>query len=367
MPISFRAIRVMKIKALKYLLVFIVPVLFILGIRAGGLMTFGAVIFAFGVIPLLELLFKPQPKNVEQAELEIRKNDRLYDAMLYAVVPAVYISVMAYLFALREQSWQPYEIAGLTLSLSMVLGGLGINVAHELGHRNSTFEKTLGKLLLLPSGYMHFFIEHNYGHHKNVSTYEDPASSRRNESLYHFWIRSTVYSYVSAWKIQLKQLERSNTPFWNTKNEMLIFQIAQVVWWGAIAVIFGWKITLIYTAAAIGGFLLLETVNYIEHYGLARKKLSELRYERVQPVHSWNSDHVVGRLMLFELSRHSDHHYQPAKKYQLLEHHAESPQMPTGYPGMMLLSSVPPLWFAVMNKRLPETEEHAHVSAANAA
>ncbi|MCA1752330.1 MAG: alkane 1-monooxygenase [Flavobacteriales bacterium] len=328
-------------------------------------MTFGAVIFAFGVIPLLELLFKPDPKNIESAELEMRKDDRAYDFMLYMVLPAVYLSVAAYLFALEGQNWQTYEIVGLTLSLSMVLGGLGINVAHELGHRNSRFEKTLGKLLLLPSGYMHFFIEHNYGHHKNVSTHEDPASSRRNETLYHFWIRSAVYGYISAWHIQKKQLERSGKSFWSLKNEMLIFQIIQLAWWAGILFVFGWKVTLVYTIAAIGGFLLLETVNYIEHYGLARKKLSELRYERVRPAHSWNSNHVVGRLMLFELSRHSDHHFQPAKKYQLLEHHPESPQMPTGYPGMMLLSAVPPLWFAVMNKRLPDT--HASVNPAQAA
>lgn len=357
----------MTIKALKYLLVFVVPALFILGVHLGGWMTFGAVIFAFGVIPLLELLFKPDPKNIESAEAEMRKNDQVYDFMLYLVLPVVYLSVAVYLFALSGQMWELYEIIGLTLSLSMVLGGLGINVAHELGHRNSRFEQTLGKLLLLPSAYMHFFIEHNYGHHKNVSTYEDPASSRRNETLYHFWIRSAVYSYISAWKIQLKQLKRSGASFWCAKNEMLIFQIIQLIWWSSIAVVFGWKIVLAYTVAAIGGFLLLETVNYIEHYGLARKKLSALRYERVQPVHSWNSNHVVGRLMLFELSRHSDHHFQPAKKYQLLEHHSESPQMPTGYPGMMLLSALPPLWFKVMNKRLPNLEESPRSSAAVAA
>jgi alkane 1-monooxygenase len=133
---------------------------------------------------------------------------------------------------------------------------------------------------------------------------------------------------------------------------MIRFQLIQILFWVAIGFAFGWFALLLYTGAAIVGFLMLETVNYIEHYGLARKKVSDNRYERVEPIHSWNSNHIVGRVMLFELSRHSDHHYKPAKKYQVLEHHDHSPQMPTGYPGMMLLSAFPPAWFYVMNNRI---------------
>lgn len=347
----------MNIKALKYLLVFSVPAFFVIGVYAGGILTWSAVIFAFGIVPLAELLFAPDPENAGAAEIEMRRRDRIYDVMLWAVLPVVYACAVLYMTALRDFSYSTIEIAGLTASLAVVLGGLGINVAHELGHRPSKAEQTMGKLLLLPSGYMHFFTEHNFGHHKNVGTHDDPATSRKNESLYAFWLRSVTSSYRSAWRIQKNMLKRARRPFWSLSNDMLIFSFAQASWWILIFAVFGVKIGLAYTLAAIGGFLLLETVNYIEHYGLSRKKESENRYERVKPVHSWNSDHVVGRLMLFELSRHSDHHYQPAKKYQLLDHHPESPQMPTGYPGMMLLSALPPLWFAVMNPRIPgETE-----------
>ncbi len=349
-------------KAIKYLLVFIIPALLLVGVELGGWMSYGALIFAFGVIPVAELLFKSDQRNIEAAEREIRKDDRLYDFLLYLVPAAVYGSVALYLFALDSRTYSVFEIAGLTTSLAVVLGGLGINVAHELGHRHTKFERFLGKALLLPSAYMHFYVEHNFGHHKNVSTHEDPASARYNETLYHFWLRSVVYSYISAWKIEAERMQRAGKPFWSVHNEMLRFQVIQIVFWTVIFILFGWKITLAYTVAAVGGFLLLETVNYIEHYGLERQKLSAHRYERVRPVHSWNSDHVVGRLMLFELSRHSDHHFQPAKKYQLLDHHEDSPQMPTGYPGMMLLSAVPPLWFAVMNKRIPN-KDFGQVSA----
>lgn len=339
-------------KSLKYALPFILPLLFIAGIAYGGWLNFGVAIFAFGFIPLMELLVKPNAENLDAAELEMRREDRSYDYLLYLIVPMVYGCIAWYFYNLAFRNPSNIEIAGTTVSLGIILGGIGINVAHELGHRNIRFEQTLAKLLLLPCAYLHFFIEHNRGHHKNVSTPEDPASSRMNETLYHFWIRSLVYSYISAWKIENKDLKRRMKPVWSFKNQMLRFQGYQVVFWGVLLLLFGWKNILLYTGAAIIGFLLLETVNYIEHYGLQREKISEFRYEKVNPIHSWNSNHVVGRIMLFELSRHSDHHFQPQKKYQILEHHDQSNQMPTGYPGMMLLSMFPPIWFSVMNPKI---------------
>lgn len=339
-------------KSLKYALPFILPLLFVSGILVGGWLTFAPLIFAFGIIPLLELLISPNPENLESAEVEMHRKDRSYDFLLYLVVPLIYGSIILYFFYLARANPSVLELVGTTVSLGLILGGIGINVAHELGHRNTYFEQTLAKLLLLPCGYMHFFIEHNRGHHKNVSTPEDPASARFGESLYHFWLRSTWYSYRSAWSLENKRIQRNKGRALSLKNEMFRFQIYQIACWAALITIFGWRNTLLYTAAAVIGFLLLETVNYIEHYGLYRKKISDYRYERVRPVHSWNSDHVVGRMMLFELSRHSDHHFQPQKKYQVLEHHEQSPQMPTGYPGMMLISLIPPLWFALMNPKV---------------
>lgn len=344
----------MHARTLKYGMVYILPALFLLGTWQGGIWTFAPLIFAFGIIPLLEMLFKPNAVNIEAAESEIRLADRSYDLMLYLIVPVLYIMILLYLVTLLGGEMMPYEILGLTLSLGVLLGGMGINVAHELGHRNTKFEQTLSKALLLPSAYMHFFVEHNRGHHKNVSTHEDPASARYNESLYHFWLRSVVYSFISAWNIEKKRLQRLGISPWSLKNEVIQFQLIQLTFWLLIGWGFGWIILATYTGAAIIGFLMLETVNYIEHYGLQRNKVSDFRYEKVQPLHSWNSNHVLGRLMLFELSRHSDHHFEPAKKYQILNHHDHSPQMPTGYPGMMLLSILPPIWFAIMNPKIKE-------------
>jgi alkane 1-monooxygenase len=212
----------------------------------------------------------------------------------------------------------------------------------------------MAKFLLLSSLYMHFFTEHNKGHHKRVAIPEDPSSARYNEPVYTFYIRTVVFSYLSAWHIANDEMRKKNLPVFHWKNEMIQFHLVEALFIGLLIALFGITITGYFILAAVIGFLLLETVNYIEHYGLQRKKTGEGRYERAMPEHSWNSDHTLGRLMLFELSRHSDHHYLASRKYQLLRHHDEAPQMPTGYPGMMLLSLIPPAWFYVMNKKIKQ-------------
>ncbi len=249
---------------------------------------------------------------------------------------------------------QPVDLltrVGRITAMGMLCGVMGINVAHELGHRKRKYEQQMSKLLLLTSLYMHFFIEHNRGHHKHVSTAEDPSSARLGESLYAFWIRSVVLSYLSAWKLEAGRLRKKGQRTFSIHNEMLQFQVIQLTFLLVVGYVYGWAVMLYYVLAAIMGFLLLETVNYIEHYGLSRNK-TDRGYERVMPAHSWNSDHLVGRIMLFELSRHSDHHYIASRKYQVLRHMNDSPQMPTGYPGMMLMATVPPLWFYVMDSRI---------------
>ena len=240
--------------------------------------------------------------------------------------------------------------------MGVLCGLLGINAAHELGHRVKPFEQFLAKALLLTSLYMHFIIEHNRGHHKNVSTDNDPASSRYGETIYKFWFRSIIFSFISAWKIEAKELRKKGIPLFSMKNEMIQFLLIQLAMLLLIYFIFGYMVVFYFTGAALFGIFLLETVNYIEHYGLRRKKTGENVYERVMPIHSWNSNHPLGRIMLFELSRHSDHHYMASRKYQVLRNFDTSPQLPTGYPGMMLLALLPPLWFKVMHKKIEQVQ-----------
>ncbi len=292
--------------------------------------------------------------NLSDENAKEKAKNRIFDWMLYLNVPIVYGFLLYTLWDVSNNAYTTYEIIGMVLSIGIVLGVNGINVGHELGHRQQTSERYLGKLLLLPSFYMHFYIEHNFGHHANAATHEDPATAKYNQSLYSFWFTSIFGQYISAWKLQRQLLSRSKLSFLSPKNDMFWYLIIQSIY--LLAVYFFFGTSGIYFALAAGaiGFLLLETVNYIEHYGLMRKKLPSGRYERVRESHSWNSNHIVGRIVLYELTRHSDHHYKSSKKYQLLDCHDSSPQMPYGYPTSMVLSFVPPLWFRIMNPRIPE-------------
>ena len=225
----------------------------------------------------------------------------------------------------------------------------GINVGHELGHRKSIIARTCSKLLYLPCQYMHFYIEHNFGHHINVATPEDPATARYKQTLYSFWITSVVRTYVSAWEIQLKLLKVSKRNFFSIKNDMVFYTFFQITFLAFVYYNFGLYLTLLSILMSIISFLFLETINYVEHYGLLRKKEPSGRYERVKPHHSWNSNHTIGRIVLYELTRHSDHHFKSSKKYQVLESLEDCPHLPYGYPTSILLSLIPPIWFTIMN------------------
>ena len=346
----------MTIRAFKYASPFIVYIGAFNSFSVTGWQVWLPLVYAWIIIPLTELLLKPDPGNMNAAEEELAKADKTYDALLYLVVVLQYLALYKFLYAMSHDAMTWMDIAGRVWVMGLLCGTFGINAGHELGHRANVFEQTLAKLLLLTSLYMHFYIEHNKGHHKRVATPADPSSARYGEWVYTFYFRSIVFSYFSAWNIADKEVRKKGRSVISIYNEMIQFTTIQIAFIAIIFFAFGWLTTLYFLVAAGIGILLLETVNYIEHYGLQRKLLDDNKYERAMPAHSWNSDHIIGRLMLFELSRHSDHHYLASRKYQVLRHHDDSPQMPTGYPGMMLLSLVPPAWFFVMNRRIKKLQ-----------
>jgi alkane 1-monooxygenase len=341
----------MKLRWLKFSLAYITPFIVLVSLYSGNYGSYSAVIVLFVIIPFLELFANGSTNNLDKIEEEIAKEDKLYDWLLYGLVPLQYVILIYFLVQMSDNSLPLYFKIGATTAFGIACGILGINAAHELGHRTTWFEQLMSKMLLLTTLYMHFFIEHNRGHHKNVSTDADPASSRLGETVYAFYFRTIWGSWMSAWHLEAEKLKRNNLSFWSTKNEMLRFQVIQLILLISIGLIFGGTTLLFFIFGSLIGILLLETVNYIEHYGLRRKKNGE-KYERTLPIHSWNSNHPLGRLILLELSRHSDHHYLASRKYQILRHFDESPQMPTGYPGMLLLSLCPPLWFKLMHRRI---------------
>jgi alkane 1-monooxygenase len=340
------------IKSFKYLTPFVLYVLTLSAFNGNGLICWLPLLYTFFLIPFVELFIKSDPSNLDEVEEALAKKNKSYDIILYAAVIMQYYSLWVFFNCLKQDSLSTIDTAGRVMSMGLLCGTFGINVAHELGHRVNKIEQTLAKLLLLTSLYMHFFIEHNKGHHKHVATPHDPSTAKYNQSVYAFWPQTLIGTYLSAWKIANDEVGKKGKRWYSLQNEMLLFQIIQLLFVFAIYYFFGAISALLFIVAAFMGGLLLETVNYIEHYGLSRNTTSEEQYERVQPHHSWNSNHIIGRLMLFELSRHSDHHYLASRKYQILRSFDNAPQMPTGYPGMILLSLFPPLWFKIMHQQI---------------
>ncbi|HZU48208.1 MAG TPA: alkane 1-monooxygenase [Mycobacterium sp.] len=321
-------------------------------------------ILLFIVLPALDLRFGPDGQNPPDEVMERLENDRYYRYCTYIYIPFQYASVVvgAYLFTASDLSWLGFEGSlswpakiGLALSVG-TLGGVGINTAHEMGHKKESLERWLAKITLAQSCYGHFYIEHNRGHHVRVATPEDPASSRFGEAFWEFLPRSVFGSLRSAWRLEAQRLRRLGVSPWNAKeylsNDVLNAWLMSVVLWGVLIAVFGPALIPFVIIQAVFGFSLLESVNYLEHYGLLRQKTANGRYERCAPKHSWNSDHIVTNLFLYHLQRHSDHHANPTRRYQTLRSFADAPSLPSGYASMIALTYFPPLWRKVMDHRV---------------
>jgi alkane 1-monooxygenase len=339
-------------RAVRYLPAYLIPMTVVLGATLGGLWSWTTSLFVFVFIPVLELLAGRDTANLAAEDEELIKRQPLFSWILWSYVP---IQVGLTLYVLRLLSTRdlaPYEQLGLVLSLGVSNGGVGITVAHELVHRASKLEQWLGRILLMTTWYMHFAIEHVRGHHVHVATPQDPASAPLHTSVYRFWLRTVPAQWLSAWQLESKRLIKRGRPVLSFHNEMLWFLVLQIAFTASLGWWLGPVAVLGFLTSCVVAFSLLEVVNYLEHYGLERQVDSNGKIERVSPEHSWNSDHVVSRMFLFELSRHSDHHATASRKYQVLRSFEESPNLPTGYPGMVLLALVPPVWFWVMNPRV---------------
>ena len=342
--------------ATRYLSAYMIPGIALMGLIYGGIVSWLTVIVVFIVIPAAELIVGRDPRNLDAVAEAKAKNSLVYSMILWFFVPVPYLLCLYFGYRFLDGAYQPHEVFGNMLSIALCNGGIGITIAHELVHRKSTLEQYLGRILLLSVFYMHFAIEHVRGHHALVATDDDPASARRGQSYYQFWARSVWGQWTSAWDLESKRLRKLGRPVVHLQNEMIQFTTLQTLYLGLLAWLFGWEYALLALVMGILAFSLLEGVNYIEHYGLERVMLENGRYEKVSNHHSWNSDHIISRMLLFELTRHSDHHAAASRHYQILRSLDESPQLPTGYPGMILLAMAPPLWFRVMDPIIDEFE-----------
>ncbi len=319
-------------------------------------------ILVYVIIPLADVFFGPDGNNPPDEIMEYLENSRYYRYLTYLYLPCQYASLIfaCYLVTASDLTWLGFP-EGTTLHLANVIGlfwtigiigGLGINTAHELGHKKVNLERWLSRIALMQTGYGHFYIEHNRGHHVRVATPEDPASSRIGESFWAFWPRTVAGSFTSSWQLEKTRLRRLGSGPWTLKNEVLSAWLMTVVLFAGLTAVFGWAVLPLLVFQAIIGFSLLEAVNYLEHYGLVRQKTDSGRYERPAPMHSWNSDHIVTNIFLYHLQRHSDHHAYPTRRYQTLRSWDGAPNLPAGYASMILLAYFPPIWRKVMDKRV---------------
>ncbi len=316
-----------------------------------GVFWFYGPFLVFAIFPLLDLIVGLDAANPPDDAIKWLEQDRYYRWCTYLYLPVQYAGLVFACWQWSSGKLSTVEDIGLALTMAMV-SGVAINTAHELGHKRASMERWLSKVALAQSGYGHFFIEHNRGHHVRVATPEDPASSRLGESFWAFWPRTVSGSLRSAWELEGVRLDRLKSSHWTYRNDILNAWAMSVVLFGVLTAVFGLVVLPLLLLQAVLGFSLLEVVNYLEHYGLLRQRREDGRFERTRPEHSWNSNNVASNVLLYHLQRHSDHHANPIRRYQALRHYEEAPQLPTGYAGMIVLAAIPPLWKRTMDRRV---------------
>ncbi|MGW3545396.1 alkane 1-monooxygenase [Nocardia niigatensis] len=303
------------------------------------------------VIPVLDWVVGEDGTNPRDEDYELLSNDRYYRWCTYMFLPIQVVGLIIAAYMWAGDALSVIDKLGLATTLGFV-SGIGINAAHELGHRVERLERWLSKMALAQSAYGHFFVEHNKGHHARVATPDDPASARMGETLWEFLPRSVIGGFRSAIQLEGERLRRKGRRWFSVGNHILQAWAMTFVLFGALMAVYGWRILPYLLLQAVIGAALLETVNYVEHYGLLRRKRPSGNWARCSPRDSWNSDRLVTNIFLFHLQRHSDHHANPGRRYQTLRTSEEAPQLPAGYATMILLALFPPLWRAVMDPRL---------------
>ena len=316
-----------------------------------GVFWFYGPFLVFVIFPLLDVVIGRDPTNPPDSVIKWLEQDRYYRWCTYLFIPLQYAGLVLACWLWSSGKLSTLDDIGLAWTVGMV-SGIAINTAHELGHKRDSLERWLSRVALAQSGYGHFFIEHNRGHHVRVATPEDPASARLGESFYAFLPRTVIGSLRSAWGLERTRLARMERSPWSLRNDILGAWAMTLVLFAALVLAFGPVVLPYLILQAVLGFSLLEVVNYLEHYGLLRQRREDGRFERTRPEHSWNSNNVASNVLLYHLQRHSDHHANPVRRYQALRTVEDAPQLPTGYAGMIVLASIPPLWRAVMDRRL---------------
>jgi alkane 1-monooxygenase len=353
-------------KKIGFLCSYAIPLLILLGYYLpSSPITFLAAPFTYVFVPFIDFVLGKDKNNVLKEEFDDLVSQKYFDFLVYSHVYIQYFLLFWACYILSTAELSQYQTIGLFVSQGIYSGTI-INVAHELGHRKSKIAEWHSKIALISVFYYHFYVEHNRGHHVHVATPNDPATAHKNQTIYAFWFQSVIGSFKSAWEIGKTQNERIGVSLF-LRNQVLWGFMASIILFVFILFVFSQYfgsdvllLTKFLFVQSIMAFLLLETVNYVEHYGIQRREIAPNKYEKVNPLHSWNANHFYSNLLLFNLQRHSDHHAYATRPYQVLRHFEESPQLPFGYPLMIIMALFPPLWFSVMNKKLETWQSNAY-------
>jgi alkane 1-monooxygenase len=308
-------------------------------------------IMLHAVIPAIDKIVGPDGENHPEDAIKQLENDPYYMRIVKAYIPSQYLATIIGAYAASRKGTPFIDQIVLGMSIGAV-NGIALNTAHELSHKSEKIYHYMSHLALLPTGYVHFRIEHPYGHHRRVATPEDPASSQMGESFWQFWPRTVVGSFKSAIEIETRRLARKGLPFWSLQNELIQGWAMSAAFHGAMIAVFGRRVIPYLATQAVYGFTLFEVINYLEHYGLQRQKLPNGQYERTMPEHSWNNNSMVTNLFLYQLQRHSDHHAYPTRAFQALRHFEDVPQLPAGYASLLLPAIIPAWWYKLMDQRV---------------
>ncbi|RZU45128.1 alkane 1-monooxygenase [Fluviicoccus keumensis] len=303
------------------------------------------------IIPAIDRLVGADKTNPPESAVKDLENDKYYHRVVLSFLPTQYACTLLGTWLATRKNVPLADRLGIAATVG-VINGIAINTAHELGHKHDRTSRLLAMAALAPTGYTHFAVEHNFGHHKRAATPEDPASSRLGESFWKFLPRTVIGGYKSAVQIEKERLARKGKGFWSLDNELLQGWAMSAGLLGASTALFGPRAIPFLVAQGAYGASLLEVINYVEHYGLKREKLANGKYVRVSPQHSWNNNNVVTNLFLYQLQRHSDHHAHPSRSFQALRHFEDAPQLPAGYASMLLPAYIPSLWYKIMDKRV---------------
>jgi alkane 1-monooxygenase len=308
-------------------------------------------VFFYVLIPLADIIVGNDQNNPPEELVPQLEQDNYYRYLIWATIPAYFVTLVTAGWVVGTQSLSTWAIAAVALAVGQ-FSGTAITLGHELGHKKSLIDRLLARIVLAVPAYGHFPIEHNRGHHTQVATPEDPASSRMGETIYRFACREMPGALARGWRLEKERLERAGKPTFCVDNEVLQSWGLTFVINAGLVVAFGWIVVPFLVLHHLAAWWGLTSANYIEHYGLKRQKLGNGRYERCEPRHSWNSNHVVSNILSFHLERHSDHHANPTRSYQSLRHFEDAPALPGGYSTMFLMAYVPPVWFRAMDPRV---------------